>query len=425
MTTAERQAQRLQALAESSKLFAEATTDLTRLFEVVSRRFAELVGDAVNIRLIEGDQLVPVATFHVDPTINRFFAEYHDATPLRADEGISGQVLATGEPYFMPELDVPKLKERLAPQFFWIFEKVGIRGMIVVRLRARGINLGYLALFRVDHQRAPYTEEDLNLVKDLADRAALAIDTSRLVEGLERRVAERTEALEAANRELEAFAFSVSHDLKSPLRAIDGYARMVEEDYGPKLDDEGKRMLATVRRNATHMTQLIEDLLRLSRLGHRAIQPVAAIDMREVVDAVLTGIRAAHPQQAIDARIGELPHAIGNADLLRQVWQNLLDNAVKYSRKKTRTRVEVDGKIGDGEVRYTVTDHGAGFDPQQQKRLFGVFERLHSDRDFEGTGVGLALVKRIVVRHGGSVWATSTPGEGATFGFSLPERGPR
>jgi light-regulated signal transduction histidine kinase (bacteriophytochrome) len=321
-------------------------------------------------------------------------------------------------------LDLEQLKQRIAAQFVPIFEKIGICGMIVVRLRARGTNLGYLALFRTKRDRTPYDEDDLNLVKDLAERAALAIDTSRVLESLERRVAERTEALEAANRELEAFAFSVSHDLKSPLRAIDGFSRLIEEDYGAKLDDEGRRMLGTVRRNAQRMSQLIEDLLRLSRLGHRALHPLSEIDMRVIVDEVLAVIRAANPGVAIDARIGELPRVVGNAELLRQVWQNLLDNAVKYSRRRDVARVEVEGKRDRGEVQYTVTDHGAGFDPKHAEKLFGVFQRLHSDKDFEGTGVGLALVKRIVSRHGGHVWATSQPDQGATFGFGLPERGP-
>lgn len=424
MEEAELQANRLKALAESSPLFAEAAPDLERLLRVVARRFSELVGDAANIRLIQGEALVPVATYHPEPEIDRYLREYHDRTPLALGEGISGHVIATGEPYFMPELDLEQLKQRIAPSFVPIFEKIGIRGMIVVRLRARGINLGYLSLFRTSDARPAYTRDDLHLVQDLADRAALAIDNSRLVDGLERRVAERTAALENANRELEAFAFSVSHDLRSPLRIIDGFSRMLEEDHGPKLDDEARRMLAVIRRNAQQMGQLVSDLLRLSRLGHRAIEPVTEIDMREVVEIVVDGIRTASPSRAIELRVGDLPKARGNVELLRQVWANLLENAVKYSRHRPVARVEVDGERAGGEVRYTVTDHGAGFDPAYADKLFGVFQRLHTDAEFEGTGVGLALVQRIVSRHGGRVWAEGRPGDGATFGFALPERGP-
>lgn len=417
------QARRLQALAESAPLFAEASTDLPRLLRVVAQRFSELVGDASNIRLIEGDELVPVATYHADPKVQQYLQEFHDATPLRVGEGISGQVLSTGEPYFMPDLDLETLRQRIAPRFMPIFEEVGVSGMIVVRLRARGINLGYMSLFRTGHARGPYTQEDLLLVQDLSERAALAIDNSLILEGLEKRVAERTQALETANRELEAFAFSVSHDLRSPLRAIDAFSSMIEEDYRDQLDAEGHRKLGVIRRNAQQMGQLIEDLLRLSRLGHRAIQPVTEIDMREVVETVVEGLRAANPSLTIDLRLGELPRAIGNVELLRQVWINLLDNAVKYSRKRDVAVVEVAGQRSGGEVRYTVTDHGAGFDPDQADKLFGVFQRLHPESEFEGTGIGLALVHRIVSRHGGRVWAEGRPDHGATFGFGLPQRG--
>lgn len=422
MGTETQQARRLQALAESGTIFAEASTDLARLLRVVAKQFAELVGDATNLRLIEGDDLVPVATYHADPETERYLHEFHDATPLKVGEGISGQVLATGAPYFMPELDLETLRQRIAPRFMPIFEKIGVTGMIVVRLRARGINLGYMSLFRTGHARGPYTDADLLLVQDLADRAALAIDNSRILDGLEKRVAERTQALENANRELEAFAFSVSHDLRSPLRAIDAFSSMLEEDYADKLDDEGRRKLAVIRSNAQQMGTLIEDLLRLSRLGHRAIQPLAEVDMREVVETVIAGMRAANPGVAIDLRLGELPPAVGNAELLRQVWINLLDNAVKYSRKRGVAVVEVSGQRSGGEVRYTVTDHGAGFDPKHADKLFGVFQRLHSDSEFEGTGIGLALVQRIVSRHGGHVWAEGRPDHGATFGFGLPQR---
>jgi signal transduction histidine kinase len=406
-------------------MFAEASTDLTRLLGVVARRFSELVGEAANIRLIEGDDLVPVATYHPDPEVNEYLRDFHDQTPLKVGEGISGQVIATGEPYYKPELTLEQLKQRLAPRFVWIFEKVGIRGMIVVRLRARGINLGYLSLFHTSPSRPPYTNDDLHLVKDLADRAALAIDNSRLLDDLERRVAERTQALEIANRELEAFAFSVSHDLRAPLRAIDGFSQILEEDHGPQLNAEARRLLGTVRRNAQHMDRLITDLLRLSRLGHRAIHPISEIDMRGVVENIIAGIRAANPSLVIELKVGDLPKAIGNGELLHHVWTNLLDNAVKYSRRRPVVLVEVSGQREGGEVRYNVTDHGAGFDPTYADKLFGIFQRLHTDADFEGTGVGLALVHRIVSHHSGRVWAEGRPDDGATFGFALPEKGPK
>lgn len=419
-----RSSRRLQALAESAQAFAEASPDLRRLLDVIAKRFAELVGEAVNIRLVDGDLLVPVVTHHPDPEIDVRLRELHDATPLRVGEGISGRVLETGTPYFAPELDLPRLKQSLAPRFHDVFDRIGIRGMIVTRLRARSTNLGYLALFRMDPRLPPYTHDDLLLVQDLADRAALAIDNAQLVESLERRVAERTAALETANRELESFAFSVSHDLRAPLRAIDGFTHILEEDHAPALGEDARQLLGVIRRNTDQMSHLIEDLLRLSRLGHRALHPVSEIDMAAIVRSVLEGVRAARPTPPIEIELDELPRALGNVDLLRQVWTNLLDNAVKYSRRRDVARVEIRGERRAGELRYTVTDHGAGFDPAYAAKLFGAFQRLHSDAEFEGTGVGLALVHRIVARHGGRVWAEGRPDRGATFGFSLPERGP-
>jgi signal transduction histidine kinase len=412
----------MQALAESAQLFAEATTDLDRVLGLVARRFSELIGEATNIRLIDGDQLVPAATYHADPEIQRFLREFHDETFLRVGEGISGSVLETGEPYFMPSLDLEVLKQRIVPRFVPIFEQIGITGMIVARLRARGVNLGYVSLFRTGNSRPPYDLEDLHLVRDLADRAALAIDNSRLLDGLERRVAERTSALQSANLELEAFAHSVSHDLRSPLRSIVSFSQILDEEHGAELHEDAREMLGIIRKNAERLHHLVDDLLRLSRLGHRALHPVIEVDMKLVVESAMATIREARPRIAVELEIGELPTTNGNVDLLRQVWVNLLDNAVKYSQRRPIARIVVAGTREAGENRYTVTDNGTGFDPQYADKLFGVFQRLHSDSDFEGTGVGLALVQRIVTRHGGRVWADGRPDGGATFGFALPER---
>jgi len=300
-----------------------------------------------------------------------------------------------------------------------IFAKVGVTSLIVVRLRARTQNLGFIALVRTNSGKPAYTEDDLHLVQDLADRAALAIDTGRLLEALERRVAERTSALELQNKELEAFASSVSHDLRSPLRVIDGFSRILEEDHGATLDGDAKRAVAAIRRNARQMSQLVDDLLRLSRTGYEAIE-LAHVAMGPLVEAVVAGVRSEHRDHVPDIRIHPLPDAIGSAELLRQVWINLIGNAAKYTRGREPGIVQIAGERTRAEVRYTVTDNGVGFDPAQTDKLFTIFHRLHSASEFEGTGVGLALVQRIVVRHGGRVWAEGRPGSGATFGFALP-----
>ncbi len=224
------------------------------------------------------------------------------------------------------------------------------------------------------------------------------------------------EAVLALNKELESFTYSVSHDLRAPLRAVDGYARMLEEDYGTRLDAEAQRLIAVVRSSAMRMGRLIDDLLAFSRLGRQ--QPARArVDMsalaREVADELKTGRNAA-------LELGALPPASADAALMRQVWANLVGNAFKYSAKRPTPRVEIGGCEEAGEAHYWVRDNGVGFDTRYADKLFGVFQRLHRAAEFEGTGVGLATVRLIIHRHGGRVWAESTPGEGACFHFSLP-----
>jgi signal transduction histidine kinase len=221
--------------------------------------------------------------------------------------------------------------------------------------------------------------------------------------------------LQAANKELESFAYSVSHDLRAPLRAVEGYARMLEEDSAPKLDDEGRRQLAMIRSGSRQMDQLIQDLLALSRLGRQALRP-APLDMAALARETLSELPVGKARVAI----GELPAASGDRALLKQVWVNLLSNAIKYSGRRDAPEVKISGVANNEQLVYCVQDNGAGFDMRYADKLFGVFQRLHRPEEFPGTGVGLAIVQRIVARHGGRVWAEGKPNEGAIFFFSLP-----
>lgn len=239
---------------------------------------------------------------------------------------------------------------------------------------------------------------------------------------LESRVAERTEALEEAVLELEAFNYSVSHDLRSPLGAILNFTAILEEDYpGRPLDAEGVAMLARIRRSATRATALLEDLLQLSRAG-RAALTFEPIEMSELARETFAQVRAAENDGDIEFVVDPLPEVSGDRTLLGDVFANLFSNALKYSRGCEKRRIMVSGRLEPGECIYEVADNGQGFDMRFADKVFGLFERLHSDDDIEGTGVGLAMVARIVKRHGGRVWAEGELGQGARFSFALPRK---
>jgi signal transduction histidine kinase len=271
----------------------------------------------------------------------------------------------------------------------------------------------------------------LNGPKDIADMAhsfnsmmsvleERAAEISQLNAELEQRVAERTEQLESANRELESFSYSVSHDLRTPLRAIDGFSRILLDDYANRLDDEGKRLLNVVRDNTIRMGQLIDDILKFSRTGRLELA-FSDIDMEGLAREVYAELGPAGGDD-LQVDISQIPHALGDHAMMRQVFVNLLSNAIKFTRSKKDAKVVVGSSVGESEIVYYVKDNGAGFDMQYADKLFGVFQRLHGVTEFEGTGIGLAIVKRIITRHGGRVWAEGKVNEGATIYFSLPTK---
>jgi signal transduction histidine kinase/ligand-binding sensor domain-containing protein len=239
---------------------------------------------------------------------------------------------------------------------------------------------------------------------------------------LQQHVQERTVQYETVNKELEAFTYSVSHDLRAPLRAISGYTNTIVEDYGALLDDEGKRVCAVIFKQTQKMSRLIDDLLSFSRTSHGVLQ-ASQIQMEPMVFSVFQEITTPESRERIDFQVSSLPPAVGDETMIHQVWVNLLSNAVKFSSKKERPVIEVDAQRDGQRIIYSVRDNGAGFDMQYADKLFGVFQRLHSEKEFEGTGVGLAIVQRLIHRHGGKIWAGSQPQQGATFYFTLSEKG--
>jgi PAS domain S-box-containing protein len=259
----------------------------------------------------------------------------------------------------------------------------------------------------------------LILANDITEQLRAEAQVCELNEELEERVRERTAELRAANKELEAFSYSVSHDLRAPLRAIIGYSQFILEDYAVRLDAEGKRLLGVVCNEAQRMGQLIDDLLAFSRLGRQHLTPTD-VDMTALALSAFQTLLATHSGETPQLRIKTLSPMRGDPVMLRQVFINLLENAIKFTSKRKDAAIEVGGWATQDENVYYVKDNGVGFDEKYSDKLFGVFQRLHADNEFSGTGVGLALVQRIVLRHNGKVWAESKLGEGATFYFAIP-----
>ena len=238
---------------------------------------------------------------------------------------------------------------------------------------------------------------------------------------LEKKVAERTRDLEARSKELEAFAYTVSHDLKAPLRGIQAYSQFLLEGYGSKLDDTGRRYASSVCKAAVNMKQLIDDLLEYTRLDRREAE-MGPVDLANLTDSVIaerqSQIEQAHAQLEVDL---PLPLVTGDRAMLRAAIANLVDNAIKFSRDAKPPRVVVRGRQDNGGYLLSITDNGVGFEPKDRDHIFEIFHRLHSQEEFEGTGIGLCIVKRAVEKHGGRVWAESQPGCGATFNFTIPQ----
>lgn len=306
-------------------------------------------------------------------------------------------------------------------EFFVRKDREVLAGERVVDIEEERIHTRYLGERVLHTKKIPILDADgkplylLGISEDVTERRR----TERQISDLNRALAARAGELEVTNKELESFSYSVSHDLRAPLRAIDGFSKMLEEDYDDKLDPEGKRLLRVVRENSRRMARLIDDLLAFSRLGRQHMNLVP-VDMHALAYEALEEAITSAGGRSVAVVAETLPAARGDRALLRQVWVNLLSNAVKYSSIREQPRVELSAARNGSETVYRVKDNGVGFDMKYYDKLFGVFQRLHGNDEFPGIGVGLAIVQRVVTRHGGRAWAESQLGEGATFFFSLP-----
>lgn len=324
-------------------------------------------------------------------------------------------------------------------QFLWGSLKIAVAVMVVVLLLAyllarrlqRQISHPILALAetarsvseRGDYsRRAPvHGRDEVGQLTEDFNRMLGRID--ELNRELERRVADRTAQLEVANKELEAFSYSVSHDLRAPLRHIDGFAGLLRKSDGAALSDKGRGHLNHIAASAKQMGALIDDLLVFARMGRNEMR-IGPVDLGKLAEETKDGLAPELQSRRVDWRIGPLPVVQGDPPMLRQVFVNLLSNAVKYSRPRDPAVIEIQCHEENGEHVVQVRDNGVGFEMQYADKLFGVFQRLHRAEDFEGTGIGLANVRRIVSRHGGRTWAESQPDAGATFSFTLPKNRP-
>lgn len=422
--------ERLAFLSRASAVLA-STLDLELTLRNVARLALPFLADHCAIDLLTEDgDLEQVAFATVDTERQEQLEELrrtHLGRPLTAWR--LPDVLASGKAELHAEITPEYLEEiARAPRLAELQRALGTRSMIIVPLTARGRVIGAMTFIRGEASGRTYGPADLELTQELAQRAAVAVDNARLYQEaqglnreLESRVAKRTGQLEASNAELEAFAYSVSHDLRAPLRAIDGFSNALLIDNGEQLDDVGRSYLDRIRGAASRMGELIDAMLSLSRLSRSQMRH-EPVDLSAIVERLLRGLREEDPVRRVEARVTPGLVVVGDEHLLTVALDNLLENAWKFTREREVAEIEFGVRREGGERVFYLRDNGAGFDPQYAGKLFVAFQRLHSPTRFEGTGVGLTTVQRVIHRHGGRIWGEGSPGAGATFYFTLDER---
>lgn len=432
---------RLAFQADASMVLA-SSLDYAGTLPHVARLMVPRLADWCAIDVLDDNKVLQrVALVHSDPRKEAIVDELRRRYPPRINTTTGFfKAFRTGRSELISDISPAFLEAAAEDQrHLELLIQMGTHSAMVVPLRMRGVTLGLLLLVSGERERA-FSSLDVSFAEDLARRIAMAVDSAYLYEkaqkavaelrnkadeierlniDLERRVQERTAQLVAANKELEGFSYTVSHDLRAPLRSIHGFAKILAEEYSRSLDEEGKRLVHIIQTSTVTMGTLIDDLLRFSRIGRQQMS-LTVIDMTGLAREVLEELQSREPARALTVNIHTLPPARGDLSMIRQALINLLSNAFKFTRNTDRAFIEVTGSEGQEQNTYVISDNGAGFDMQYADKLFGVFQRLHRDDEFEGTGVGLAFVQRIIYRHGGTIRAKAMKNGGATFIFTLP-----
>ena len=418
--------QRLEFLTEASNVLA-SSLDYSETLANIAKMVTPTIADWCAIDEVEENGSVKrLVVSHIDPEKIKLAYELERKYPANpeAPQGVH-QVIRTLKPELYPKIpDELIVSSAVDQEHLQLMLGLGLKSAIIVPLLIRDKIYGVLTLVLAESGRF-FDEKDLDFAKELARRAAIAIENAKLFKEsqdinteLEKRVAKRTFELEALNMELEAFSYSVSHDLRAPLRSIDGFSNKILKDYGDLFDEQGKDYFMRVKNASQKMGILIDDLLKLARLSQVEMH-FELTDLSGLAESFVAEFKAQNPESKAEFSIDTQMLAKVDRNLIQIALQNLLGNAAKYSRNHSHPKIEFGKFLKDEKAVFFIRDNGAGFDVKYVDKLFGAFQRLHSISDFEGTGIGLATVQRIIRRHQGTIWATGEINNGATFYFTL------